>query len=261
MINTPYKTSMRITTLGTSHGDPTYCRFNSSTLVETGGRLYLIDSGEPITALLVRAGKNFDALKAVFVTHMHGDHVGGLSSLIKMLIKYPQEGKHTDFFIPEEEAIPPLEAWIKAQHIEWPSPVISLKVVKTGAIYEDGMVTVKAEPSTHLRQLEYPVMFAAFSYVFRAEGKTIVFTGDLSADFSDFPPSARNSPCDLCVCEATHYPPEKAIPILKNAPIKRLVVSHIGDNWHGDGEKKLREWLDRLPYPAEIAHDGNVFEI
>ena len=36
---------MRLTTLGTSHGDPTECRFSASTLVQTGGAGYLVDAG------------------------------------------------------------------------------------------------------------------------------------------------------------------------------------------------------------------------
>ena len=72
---------MRITTLGTSHGDHTYCRFNSSTLVDVGGELYLIDAGEPVTALLVRAGISPERLRAVLITHMHSDHVNGLPKM------------------------------------------------------------------------------------------------------------------------------------------------------------------------------------
>ncbi len=48
---------MRITTLGTSHGDHTYRRFNSSTLFETDGHSYLVDSGEPVNGLTIRPGK------------------------------------------------------------------------------------------------------------------------------------------------------------------------------------------------------------
>ena len=245
---------MRLTTLGTSHGDPTYCRFNSSNLVESGGYSYLIDVGEPVAALLVRAKKDFNALKAVFITHMDDDHVDGITSLIKMLIKHSQAGNCTKIFMPEEIAIPPLEAWLKVLRIVWPSPVVLLKTVKPGLVYRDGVIEVEAVPTEHLRHPEHPVSFA---YIVRSEGKTVVFTGDLRADFSDFPVCA----CDLCVCEATHYAPETAVPILKSAPIKRLIVSHIGNEWHGAGEADLRRWLAGLPYPAEIAHDGRAFEI
>ena len=39
------KEGFRITLLGTAHGNPTFCRFNTSTLVECGGEGMLIDAG------------------------------------------------------------------------------------------------------------------------------------------------------------------------------------------------------------------------
>lgn len=89
---------MRITTLGTSHGDHTYCRFNSSTLVEISQSLYLIDAGAPANALMIRAEKDFHKLKAIFMTHMHEDHAGGLEGIIKSLLKRPQADQHTHIF-------------------------------------------------------------------------------------------------------------------------------------------------------------------
>jgi len=255
---------MRITTLGTSHGNPTYCRYNSSTLVETGGNLYLVDAGEPVMSQMIRAQKDFDRLKAVFVTHMHNDHVGGLAGLIKMLIKYPREGNHADVFLPDPSGIPHLEAWVKAQYIEYPSPVVSLQPTRPGSVYRDAAVAVEAQPTRHVLK---PAGAPSFAYVVRAEGKVAVFTGDLKADFSDFPPAARDAPSDVCVCEATHFTPREgttaeAMAVLQRAPIRRLILSHIGDRWHGlDGEDELKRWLRKLPYPASIACDGDVFDV
>ena len=252
---------MVITTLGTSHGDHTYCRFNSSTLFEIKGRSYLVDAGEPVCALMVRAGKDFDRLKAVFVTHMHGDHVDGLPRLIRRLLKYPHDGKRTEVFLPEERAVPGLNAWLHGTHAKWPSDAVTVDAIGPGEVFDDGVLRVAAEATRHLRDPDRPDRPLSLAYILEGEGKRIVYTGDLSADFSDFPRAARDERCDLCICEVTHYQPEIALPVLAGSPIRRLILNHVHDPWHGDGERRLREMMAELPYPVEIAHDGDVFEV
>jgi len=249
---------MLITTLGTSHGNHTYCRFNSSTLFEIDDRSYLIDAGEPVNGLMIRAQKSFDNLKAVFITHMHEDHVGGLPDLIKALLKYPKDGQHTDIYLTEERAIQGLEGWLKAMRLRWPSPLITVNVTKPCKIFDDGNLCATAIGTQYIKHPESPVSFA---YQLEAEGKRVIYTGDLSGDFSDFPEIAQTEPCDLCICEMTHFPPEKALPVLAKIPIRRLIFNHIHDPWHGEGEERLKQIFASLPYPFEIAHDGDVFEV
>jgi len=249
---------VRITTLGTGHGNPTYCRFNSSTLVEAAGGLYLIDAGAPVHALLIRHGKDWQRLRAAFITHMHEDHVAGLPSMIKMLLKYPTEGMHFQAFLPEAAAIGPLEGWLSAMRLAWPSPLVSLAPLAEGTVYADDAVTVTAIGTRHIRDGDEPISFA---YLLEAEGKRALFTGDLTADFADFPPVARTGPCDLLVTEITHVDPAAALAVLKAHPMGRLVLTHVGDPWHGEGEARLKGIFASLPQPFDVAHDGDVFEV
>ncbi len=250
---------MIITTLGTSHGNPTYCRYNSATLLETEGNSYLIDVGEPAVASMIRHGKNLDSLKAVFISHMHNDHVNGLPSLIKMLRKYPKEGKHTTTFLPEAR-YDALGAWLNATNVGWPLPMITAEVTRPGWIYNDGTVQVAAEGTRHLAHFQDPNLPGSYAYVFHAEGKRIVHTGDLSGDFSDFPKAAMDEPCDACICEITHFSPKIAMPVLMESPIKKLILNHVHDPWHGEGEKDLETILSALPYKWHIANDGDQFQ-
>jgi len=248
---------MLITTLGTSHGNHTYCRFNSTTLVESGDRSYLVDCGEAGHALMVRAGKAPEQLSAAFVTHMHQDHVGGVPDLIKRLVKYAEEGRVTSVYLPEREAVSALGAWLRAMHVKWPSPVVAVRVSHPGPLYDDGCVQVAGLETGHMRGFDAP----SFAFAFACEGKRVVFTGDLRGDFSDFPELVRSEPCAACVCEITHFKPETALPVLAQCEIGQLILNHVHDPWHGEGEQRLKALMRALPYPVHIAHDGDVFTI
>ena len=51
---------------------------HSMWLIETAKGGYIIDAGAPVMDCLLRRGFEPEKLKAVFITHMHGDHVNGL---------------------------------------------------------------------------------------------------------------------------------------------------------------------------------------
>ncbi len=264
---------MRVYTLGTSHGDSTFSRFNSSTAYETdNGVIYLVDAGAPCEALLRRKGLNAKDVRAVFISHMHDDHAGGLSGLIKQVGKYHllRQIPFT-LFLPEATAIEPLKNWISALHES--TDIVEFLSVDDGIIYDDENLTVTAIRTAHLRTKGRcegdPCSFAYVLY-FKKEDKRILHTGDLWSDFSDFPKIANDEHFDLCLCEATHYSPDTALPILEKAKFNKLIFIHVADKWHvkineswnvDNGEKRLIQICLSLPYPVSVAHDGDEFLI
>lgn len=251
--------NVKIITLGTSHGDPTYCRFNSSTLLKIENALYLIDAGAPANALIIRHSLRLQNLKAIFITHMHEDHVGGLPGMIKSLVKYPDDNQHTDIFLPEATGIDGLMGWMRSMHRMWPDELLTLKVTKPDLIFSDENIQVTAIPTKHLENEQQG--FPSYAYKFDIGSKRIIYTGDLKHDFSDFPAIAINEPSDMCICECTHFDMNVAHNILKNCLTKQMIFNHVADSWHGDGEKNLRKIIETLPFPCKIAHDGNEFEL
>ena len=75
---------MELLVLGAGHGVPEPDRFLSSTLLRCGGVYYMIDAGAPVSQLLPRYGIKYSDLRAVFLTHRHGDHTAGVPQLLEL---------------------------------------------------------------------------------------------------------------------------------------------------------------------------------
>ena len=248
---------MKITTLGTSHGDQMINRYNSSALYEVGDNLYVVDCGEPVEASLVRKKYDLRKIKAVFITHMHADHTAGLPLLICGILRYREPGQHTDIYL-SQDCADALLGWLSAMHARAYEDYITFHVIKEGFFYDDGVMKVKAIPTLHGEWADGGrCPFPSFAFHIEAEGKKILHTGDLKGDFSDFPKEAMTERYDICLCEATHYKPATATPIFEKALLDRLLFVHVLDPWDGPmGKACLLKICSHLPYPVAIADDG-----
>ncbi len=76
---------MKVIILGTSSGTPTRDRNVSSLAIFINGRWLLFDCGEGTQYRLLRAPVKLGQLDAIFLTHLHGDHIFGLPGLLATL--------------------------------------------------------------------------------------------------------------------------------------------------------------------------------
>ena len=247
----------KLVTLGTSHGDPCLDRDNSSLLLRTKGGDYLFEAGAPVNALLIRRKIPFAGLRAVFVSHSHEDHIGGLPGLVKSLVKRPVPGQYTKFFLPEAACIDAVTTFMNATHRPAPPERIGYAAVHPGVIYEDDLLRVTAFATGHFHN--EGADFPSWAFAVDIEDRRIVFTGDLRSDLADFPGAAFDRPA-VCVMECVHYPPEKAGPILRELPITRFIGVHVGNRWDGHPER-YRKALGKMPFPVELAEDGNEYDL
>ena len=77
--------SIAVTILGNSSAKPTPTGHPSAQVVNINEQLFLVDAGEGVQSRMMRAGVNPMRLAAVFISHLHGDHVFGLFPMISSL--------------------------------------------------------------------------------------------------------------------------------------------------------------------------------
>jgi ribonuclease BN (tRNA processing enzyme) len=257
---------IRVTVFGSSAGFPTEKRTNTCIGVWRSDReLYLIDSGEPTAAYLARRGVLPDTLRAVFITHPHVDHCGGLP----MLLQWNQlncRQMPLAVFVPKE-IIVPLQEFLNAVYLlpELLGFDLELRPVGAGRIYGDG-IHVEALPNTHTagsaeraRAAGYPALGDSFSYRVRVDGRTLFFSGDLASP-QEIVDSVAGA--DLAVVEMAHYTPEDLGAALAGTALPRLVVNHIIHTLE-PVEDGISDRIRSAGFGGEVhvAKDGDEFEV
>lgn len=76
---------MRVITLGTGAGRPTLRRSSSAVGLEYLGETFLFDCGEGTQIQLMKTSFHWGKMSAIFIGHLHGDHVNGLPGLLGTL--------------------------------------------------------------------------------------------------------------------------------------------------------------------------------
>ena len=249
---------MKIYMFGTSHGVPSTERYCSAALLETGTRLYLIDAGAPVTDLMLRGGFNLNRLRAVFTTHIHGDHTNGLLHLCN-LSNWHFINTSFDVYMTEQKGIDAFRNLIETLETRpLDAERIRFRLMTPETVYDDGFIRVTPIPTAH--------MFAAgpghpsYAYKIECEGKTVLFSGDLSQKLAkeDFPAAAMAEKIDVMLCEMAHFSVEDVTPYLEKFTGRALYFTHV----YPVEKLEQIETLDgNFGYPVSILHDGDVIEV
>jgi len=181
---------LTFTTLGTNSGPiPDPQRFEAASLVRYGGDAILVDAGDGAADQLARAGLAIGDLKAVFISHLHFDHTGGLFGLLSLRYQAGYSTPLTIYGPPGVKATvegllaaiePGVSAvsTMRAKGFGGPAAGLTIVELAPDAVVKVGEITVSATENSHYDTLPAANRPLSLAYRFDAPGRSILFTGD-----------------------------------------------------------------------------------
>jgi ribonuclease Z len=223
----PSDDGLKVTLLGT--GTPTFNirRFGFANLVQAGGMNIMIDSGRGAGIRLFQAGVSPGAIDAVFLTHLHSDHITGLPDVLSTgylswkliggrksaLNIYGPKGtaemsKGLSMFFAPDSAIRSADEGLKAEAM-----ALNAVEIEAGVVFEKNGVKVTAFSVNHGEKIK-----PAFGYRIDYRGQSVVFSGDTKYDANVI---ANAKGADLLIHEFA-VPPQDML----DDPVYKKIVDH-----------------------------------
>lgn len=236
---------------------------HTSFAIETGDRYYWFDAGECCSITAYNMGIDLMKTRAVFISHCHHDHIGGLCGIIRNITKLnsrygtlPADGKAL-LFVPKAELTDAVIGFLNVaggsakKYMSFIDP----RVIEEGVVFDDGSVKVTAYGNGHVPKENG--RFVTYSFKIETEGKTVIFSGDVKAP-SDLDSVIENG-CDLLLHETGHHKVSDVCEYAETHGAKELLFVHHGreilENY-GYFEK----YVESRPIKTSLAFDGMVLD-
>jgi len=172
---------VKLTLLGTGCPVASAERYGPAQLIQDQERTVLIDCGSGVTQRLLGAGCNGAELDAIFITHLHSDHI---VDLFQLIISSWHQGrdrpqriigpKGTQHHIEQLMALWQQEVIHRTEYEQRPST--SALSVEVEEIQQGSMITIGSIEVTAI-EVDHS-FYHALGFVIESGGKKMVFSGD-----------------------------------------------------------------------------------
>lgn len=282
-----------MTLLGTGGPKPDPTRQGPAALVEAGGLNLVFDAGRGVASQLAKAGVRTADIDAIFVTHHHFDHIGGLGDLLmaawnngrpRPLPIYGPVGtaeiiaalfdhvywRDINYRVVEERALD--------NTVHPPSSMVQVHEAMGGTIDLGPDVAITVGEVEHgSAALQLPTEeWATVGYRVSADNSYVTISGDAVAG-RDLQALAANADV-LVMCayfaageitsDAVRFLVEKVIAgapqaavIARDANVRRLVLTHIREKSDGDVNRMCDEVAKIFDGEVIAGHDLLVIDV
>ena len=246
---------VHLTFLGTGDAFASHGRFQSSYLIEAEGRHILMEAGPTVLCSMKRMGIAPGDIDIILISHLHGDHFGGLPFLI---LEYLWESPRDRPLKIAGPAHLEERTWrlfntmfpFSSGDVERVRRHLEFVELEPGHKTRFGKIQVESLRVPHMKR------DLCLALKITTGGKTIAFSGDTGwiDELVGFSAGA-----DLFLCECTYFENPLGVhlsyPLLvskrQKFDVKRLILTHLG-----------REVLERsAQLGMELAADGMKVEV
>ena len=253
---------MHFAFLGTSGSIPSATRDTTSIVVVGPEGAVLLDCGGSPVQKLRRLGVDPQALATVIVTHLHPDHSYGLPALVRNLAVLGREAPLTIRCRPEH--VEPVRSLLGLFNtLERPGmftlTVRAIDLAEVAHAFDLGPLSVRTSPNEHGAMPNFAVRVDV------ARRRSVVYSSD-TRPCDAVVALARGA--DTLVHDATyserdrgragghaHSTAEEAGEVAARAGVRRLILTHIGAEYHDEVDALAEEARKRFAGEVEIAHE------
>ena len=259
-------TPPRFAFLGTSGALTTAARDNTSIVAEADGAAVLLDCGGAAVHRLLRLGIDPLTLTHVVVTHLHVDHAYGLPSVVRQLMLMGRTAPLAVVCRPEHEE--PLRTLLKVFNVwerpkAFPLTLAPIGLAAGARAFTTGGFTVSTAPNAHGPMPNFAVRLdpgGAGGLVYSSDTTPCEAVASLARGARTLVHEATYLERDRAPGHhTTHSTAAEAGAIAAQAGVERLILTHVGPEYHDDIGAVAAEARGRFGGVVEVAEERRVY--